>query len=58
MEDILEQLHANLLMSQKAQRNASNLHRTPATSYQIGDQVWLNTCNTGPQWLSKKLDDK
>ena len=39
IEDILEQLSANLLVSQEAQRSAANFHRTPAPSYQVRDQV-------------------
>ena len=58
MKDILEQLHANLLMSQDAQRNTVNLHQTPALSYQIEDQVWLNTDNIRIQRPSKKLDNR
>ena len=33
IKDILEQLHAYLQMSQKAQRNAANFHQTLAPSY-------------------------
>ena len=58
MEDILKQLKANLLVSQKAQRSAANLHRTPAPSYQVGDQIWLNFKNIRTQRPSKKLDNK
>ena len=39
IEDILKQLHDNLLMSQEAQKNTTNLHQTPAPLYQIEDQV-------------------
>ena len=39
MENILEQLRDNLLMSQKVKKNAANFHQTPALSYQIGDNV-------------------
>ena len=45
MINILKQLRANLLVSQKAHRSAANLHRTPAPSYQIKNQVWLNSKN-------------
>ena len=58
MEDILEQLKTNLLVSQKAQKSAANFHRTPALSYQVGDQVWLNSKNIRTQKLFKKLDNK
>ena len=39
MEDILEQLKANLLVSQEVQRSAANFHKTLTLSYQVGDQV-------------------
>ena len=58
MESILEQLRANLLVSQKAQRSAANLYRTLAPSYQVGDQVWLNSKNIRTQKPIKKLDNK
>ena len=58
MKDILEQLRANLLVSQKAQKSAANLHRTPALSYQVRYQVWLNSKNIKTQKPSKKLDNK
>ena len=58
MEDILKQLLANLLIFQKAQKNAANFHQMLASSYELGDQVWLNTCNIRTQKLSKKLDNK
>ena len=58
MKDILEQLKANLLVSQEAQRSAANFHRTPAPSYQVKDQVWLNSKNIRTQRPFKKLDDK
>ena len=58
MEVILEQFRANLLVSQEAQKSATNLHRTPAPSYQVGDQVWLNSKNIRTQRPSKKLNNK
>ena len=58
IEDILKQLHTNLLMFQKAQKIAANFHHTPAPLYQIKDQVWVKTCNINTQKLSKKLDTK
>ena len=58
MEDILEQLKVNLLVSQDAQRFAANLHRTPAPSYQVENQVWLNSKNIWTQRPFKKLDNK
>ena len=58
MEDIPKQLRANLLVSQEAQRFAANLHRTSASSYQMEDQVWLNSKNIRTQRPSKKLNDK
>ena len=58
MEDILEQLRANLLVFQEAQRFAINLYRTLAPSYQVGDQVWLNFKNIRTQRPFKKLDNK
>ena len=45
MNNIIKQLKANLLTSQKAQRSAANLHRVLAPFYQVGDQVWLNSWN-------------
>ena len=58
MKNILKQLKANLLVSQEVQRSAANLHKAPAPSYQVGDQVWLNSKNIRTQRPSKKLDDK
>ena len=58
MKDILEQLRANLLVFQEAQKFAANLHRTPAPSYQVRDQVWLDFKNIRTQRPFKKLDDK
>ena len=58
MEDILEQLRANLLVSQEAQRSAATFHRTPAPAYQVKDQVWLNFTNIRTQRPSTKLDNK
>ena len=58
MKDILEQLRANLLVSQEAHKFAANLHRTPALSYEVEDQVWLNSKNIRTQRPSKKLDNK
>ena len=45
MNDIIKQLRANLLMSQKAQRSAANLYRVLAPFYQVKDPVWLNSQN-------------
>ena len=45
MNDIIEQLKANLLTSQEAQRSAANLHRIPSSFYQVRNQVWLNSWN-------------
>ena len=39
MNDIIEQLRLNLLMSQEAQQFAVNLHRVWAPSYQVEDLV-------------------
>ena len=39
MDNILKQLGTNLLLSQKSQQYAANLHKTPASAYQIKDQV-------------------
>ena len=58
MKNILEQLRANLLVSQKAQRSVANLHRIPKSSYQVGDQVWFNSKNIKTQRPSKKPDNK
>ena len=58
MEDILKQLRVNLLMSQEAQRNVTNLPQTLALLYQIENQVWLNTCNIKTKKPSKQLDNK
>ena len=58
MKNILKQLRANLLIFQEAQKSAANLHKTPAPSYQVGDQVWLNSKNIRTQRPSKKLDNK
>ena len=49
MNDIIEQLKANLLMSQEAQQSAANLCKVPALFYQVGDQVWLNSRNIWTQ---------
>ena len=37
MNNSIEQLRANLLMSQEAQQSAANLHRVPAPFYQLRD---------------------
>ena len=58
MDDILEQLRSDLLMSQEAQKNSANFHQTLAPSYQVNNQVWLNTCNIKTQRHSKKLNNK
>ena len=58
MDDILEQLRANLLMSQEGQKNAANLFSTPAPAYQVEDYIWLNTKSIRTQRSSKKLDNK
>ena len=57
MNDIIEQLRANLITSQEAQRSAANLH-SPAPFYQVGDQVWLNLQNIWTQRPSRKLENK
>ena len=43
LNNILEQLSANLLMSQKDQQNSTNLHKTPAPAYSLRDHIRLNT---------------
>ena len=58
MNDVIEQLRANLLRLQEAQPSAANLYRVLALSYQVGDQVWLNSRNIQTQKPSRKLDDK
>ena len=58
MEKFSKQLKSNLLVSQKAQRPAANLHRTPAPAYQVRNQVWLNSKNIKTQRPFKKLDNK
>ena len=37
MDNILEQLRANLLMFQEGQQNAANFHRTLVPAYQVAD---------------------
>ena len=39
MNDVIEELRANLLTSQEAQQSAANLHRVLVPSYQVEDQV-------------------
>ena len=58
MNNVIEQLKANLLTSQEAQQSAANLHRVPPQSYQVRDQVWLNSRNIRAQRPSRKLDNK
>ena len=58
MNDVIEQLKANLLIIQEAQQSAANLYRVPAPFYQMKDQVWLNSKNIWTQKLSRKLDSK
>ena len=58
MTQILEQLQAELRLSQKAQAHTANLHQVLSLSYQTGDLVWLNTKNIRTHRLCKKLDDK
>ena len=58
MNDVIEQVKANLLTSQEAQRSAANLHRVPKSSYQVRDQVWLNSQNIRTQTPFRKLDNK
>ena len=55
---ILEQLQAELRLSQEAQAHAANLHQVLSPSYQTGDLVWLNTKNIRTRHPCKKLDDK
>ena len=58
MTQILEQLQAELRLSQEAQAHTTNLHQVLSLSYQTGDLVWLNTKNIRTRRLCKKLDDK
>ena len=58
MTQILEQLQAELRLSQEAQAHTTNLHRVPSLCYQAGDLVWLNTKNIRICHPCKKLDDK
>ena len=58
MTKILEQLQAELQLSQEAQTHTANLHHLPSPSYQPGDLVWLNTKNIRTCQPCKKLDDK
>ena len=58
MTQILEQLQAELRLSQEAQAHAANLYQVPSLSYQTGDLVWLNTKNIRTRHPCKKLDDK
>ena len=58
MTKILEQLQAELQLSQEAQTHTANLHCLPSPSYQPGDLVWLNTKNIRTCQPCKKLDDK
>ena len=39
MDDILKQLHTNLLMFQEVQKNAPNFYQALTSSYQVGNQV-------------------
>ena len=55
---ILEQLQAELQLSQEAQAHTANLHQLPSPSYQAGDLVWLNTKNIRICHPCKKLDNK
>ena len=55
---ILEQLQAELRLSQEAQAYATNLHQVLSLSYQTGDLVWLNTKNIRTRHPCKKLDNK
>ena len=58
MIQILEQLQAELRLSQEAQAHTANLHQVLSLSYQTGDLVWLNTKNIRTHRLCKELDDK
>ena len=58
MTQILEQLQAELRLSQEAQAHTANLHQVPSLFYQTGDLVWLNTKNIRTHHPCKKLDDK
>ena len=58
MNNIIEQLRANLLMSQEAHWSAANFHRVPAPFYQVRDQVWLNSQNIWTHRPSRKLENK
>ena len=58
MNNVIEQLRANLLTSQEVQQPASNLYRVPAPPYQVRGQVWLNSWNIQTQRPFRKLDNK
>ena len=58
MTQILEQLQAELRLSQEAQAHTTNLHQVLSLSYQTGDLVWLNTKNIRTRHPCKKLDNK
>ena len=58
MNNIIKQLRTNLLTSQEAHWSAANLHSVLTSSYQMEDQVWLNSWNIQTQRPSRKLDNK
>ena len=56
MGKLEEFLKTEMRFAQANYETATNRHRVPAPSYQIGDEVWLSTKNLQTKCPSQKLD--
>ena len=58
MEEINAHLQNEMRLAQARYESTANYHRTPAPSFRVGDEVWLNAKNIKTKRPSKKLDWK
>ena len=58
MEEINAHLQNEMRLAQARYESTANYHRTPAPSFRVGDEVWLNAKNIKTKRPSKKLNWK
>ena len=58
MQNVWDFMLGEMAKSQDVQAQAANWHRKESPTYDVGDMVWLSTCNMKTERPLKKLDLK